>query len=572
MRYTELGPDYGDRRQAPDVVGPWIGSVTHVAGVGILLHVANRSRVVLLDERSGAVREIDDRAGSVVIPDPGGELAWIAAAPGEPITEVSSDRGLRSSGLRSPDVGIRSGLLLSDDAALLVTQEGGLVRFDRDGLTPVTLPPGTPRVWAVSAGPSFGYLITHRKGCAVTALCESFGFRWKFGGVAGNRPDQLSGPEHALVWQGEVVVADTRNNRLVVLDDQGRQIRLVGGGSAGSDRAFLSYPNFLARDRAGRLLVSDAANARLMAYEKDRATRHTLWGSPAVRFNRFQYPRSAEPYGERGLLVADAYHHRVVHVASGGEELESWHAAEGAAFWWPRHAVRLHGSLTIVDSRNGRLVRAVNGDLVVRELRGSDGGRLVHADPHFLRPLPSGFLLSDTYANRVARFDRTGRLVAAWGGEPHHSATGTLVPSQIDIGVKDCHDGLIADDGTVWVVDTGNHRVIHFAPDGQRQRTYEPHGPLLDDKPLSYPRSISILGGYIAIADAGNHRLLVCEVGTGRTAWSFGGGERGLSTRTLNDPRFVRLHRADDGMVLTAIDYGNHRILSWTLPLPRLSR
>lgn len=526
----------------------------------------------MLDEVAGAISTIAVRAGSIVLQARTGTFLWIVAGPGEPIVELSSDGALRTIGLRVPDVSIRSGLLLDDGSALLVTRDGGLVLFGKERLRPITLPPGTPRVWSISAGLGSGYLVTHRKGCAVTALSESFERQWKFGGVAGNGPDQLSGPEHAVRWRGEVVVADTRNNRLVFLDDRGNHSRVVAGDSVGSDRGLLSYPNSLACDSAGRLLVSDAGNSRLLAYEKDATTRHTLWGSPVVRLNRFQYPRSAEPYGERGTLVADAYHHRVVCVDGGGEVVESWNEADGVPFWWPRHAIVLHGSLTIVDSRNSRLLGAVNGSLAVKELKGVKGEKLVHADPHFLRPLPSGFLLSDTYANRVAQFDRSGGLVAAWGGEPHHSATETFVPGQLEIGVKDCHDGLMTSDGkSVWVADTGNHRVISFSPDASNQRPFEPHGELLGGNPLSYPRSISILGGYIAIADAGHHRVLVCEVRTGKTVWSFGGSERGLSTRTLNDPRFVRLSRRDDGMVLTAIDYGNHRILRWNLPVPALA-
>jgi DNA-binding beta-propeller fold protein YncE len=564
-----LGPIYCDRQRAPETVCPWIGSVTHVSGVGTVLHVVNRPRVVVLDEEANVISTTEVRAGSIVLPARAGTFLWIAAGPGEPIVELSSHGGLRTTGLRVPDAGIRSGLLLDDGSAVLVTREGSLVLFDKNGLRPVTLPPGTPRVWSISAGSGSGYLLTHRKGCAVTALSESFDRRWKFGGVAGSGPDQLSGPEHAFTWQGEVVVADTRNNRLVFLDGRGNHSRVVAGGSAGSDRGLLSYPNSLACDSAGRLLVSDAANSRLIAYEKDLTKRHTLWGSPVVRLNRFQYPRSAEPYGERGTLIADSYNHRVVCVRASGEVVGSWAEAEGVPFWWPRHAIVLHGSLTIVDSRNSRLVRAVNGSLVVRELQGPRGDKFIHADPHFLRALPSGFLLSDTYANRVAQFDRSGRLVAAWGGKPHHSATETFVSSQLEIGVKDCHDGLMTGDGkSVWVADTGNHRVVSFCPDASNQRPFEPHGDLLGGNPLSYPRSISILGGYIAIADAGHHRVLVAEVSTGKTVWSFGGSERGLSTRTLNDPRFVRLCRGDNGLVLTAIDYGNHRILRWKLPLP----
>ena len=571
--YTELGLDYHGVEGAPEAVAPWPGLVTSVRGLRTLLHVPTRSQVVLMDENGGEVRRIDVQPGEVLLPARSGAVAWLVGQAGEQVRELAGDGRLRPLELRAPEVAIRSGLVIDDGVALLVTHEGGLVRFDAEGARPVPLPPRTPRIWSISPGPGAGYLATHRKGCAVTALTATFDARWRFGGVAGNGPGQLSGPEHAVVWQGEVVVADSRNNRLVRLNLQGHPAGVVAGGSVGSEDGLLSYPSSMCTTSAGRLLVSDAGNSRVLAYDEDRSSRRTVWGRPVVRSSRFHYPRSAEPSGGRRLLVADAYHHRVVCLGADGEEVDSWDHAEGEAFSWPRHAVEVNGSLTVVDSRNSRVLSAVDGRLRAHDLRGAGGEPFVHSDPHFLRPLPSGFLLSDSYANRVAQFDLAGRLVASWGGEPHHSATHTFVPGQLDIGVKDCHDGLMSEDGrTVWVVDTGQHRVIRFAPDGSDQRPFEVRGDLLDDKPLSYPRSISVLDRHVAIADAGNHRVLVCEIDTGTTAWSFGGDARGLSTRTLDDPRFVRLRRGKHSTHLTVVDYGNHRILQWALQLPGVPR
>lgn len=569
VRYSEVGPAYRDGDGAPDSVGPWLGGLAHVAGTGTLVHLTNRSRVMVLGAGGELLDAFAAPAGSILLPSGDGSRAWLVR-PDRPVLEFRDPAGPRELELRAPSP-MRSGLVVGKDCALLVTHDGAVARWDGAGTTPVDLPAGTPRVWALSAGPGHGYLAVHRKGCAVTAFTAAFERRWKFGGVAGNSPEEMSGPEHAFVWRGAVVATDTRNNRLIVLDDDGRVSRIVAGPLVGSDEGWLSYPNALAADDAGRLLVSDAGNGRLLAYDHDLSVRAELWGGARVRSNLFSYPRSAEPYGTDRTLVADSYHNRVVGLDLGGRLVEAWREADRTPFRWPRHAVVLHGAVTIVDSRNGRLVRAQNGATHALRLRGSGGDELVQADPHFLRPLSSGFLLSDTYANRVARFDRDGRLVASWGGQPHHSATQTYLPGQVEVGVKDCHDGLIDDEGTVWIVDTGNHRILRTSSDGAHQRAFEPSGDLLGGEGLSYPRSLSLAAGYIAIADAGRNRVLVCESGTGRVVWRFGTGERGLSTATLNDPRFVRLRRVDDTMEITVVDHGNHRLLNWRVPLSVLS-
>lgn len=571
MHYTETGPIYCVGAQAPEDIQPWISSIAWVSGLGVLAHVGNRSEVLIVPAGGDPVASIAVDEGSSLIPGAEGKSAWILRGPGSPIREVSGTGGPDPLSLRSPKARIRSGLVLPDESALLVTQDGALLRFSRFGLVPVPLPDGTPRVWSIAAGPDEGFLLVHRQGCAVTLLSADLTPLWKFGGVAGHKPDQLASPEHATTWGRRVVVTDTRNNRLAVLDDQGALVRHVAGGAVGSDNGLLSYPNSACVDGIGRLVVGDAGNSRLVAYDGLDAERSTLWGRPMVSRNRFQYPRSAEIDAAGRVLVADSYNQRVLRLDASGPEDTSWHDCDGLDFWWPRHAITVDDSVHIVDSRNRRLLHEERGRLVEKPLTGPEGARFVHGDPHFLRPLASGFLLSDTDANRVSQFDQSGRLVASWGGEPHHSARASVVPDQVEVDVKDCHDGLLSDDGqTVWLVDTGNNRLLQMRRDGSNRRTFEPRGALLAGRGLAYPRSISIVDGFIAISDAGNHRLLVCRLDDGEAVWSFGGAGRGLSTHTLDDPRFVRLVRTPRGLDLTAVDYGNHRILTWNLGrLPR---
>lgn len=566
MSYQEIGPTYSSGTSAPSKVPPWISGVAALGAGRVVAGVTNgdETRLITVGGQPTPSPALAKRA--VIVPSADGAQVWVIQGPDQPILRATGTEPLAPMPLRAPEHAVRSGLVTSDSAALLVLLDGRVVRLSGSGLTEVVLPEGTPKVWSVASAPGSGYLLVHRQNCSVTSVSESFERRWKFGGVAGHKLDQLASPEHAVAWKGRIVVADTRNDRLAVLDSHGKLVRHVAGGAVGSEDGLLSYPHSLCVDQAGRLVVGDAGNSRVLAYDADFAERRTLWGSPTVARHRFHYPRSAETGAGGRLLVADSYNQRV--VCLGSAEEREWRSADGQDLWWPRHALFLDDTVTVVDSRNGRLLHVVDGVLTERPLSSVDGSAVRHGDPHFLRPLASGFVLSDTDANRVVQFDRGGRVVASWGGEPHHSASDTALPDQVAVPVADCHDGLLTDDGQiVWLVDTGNNRILMMRRDGSGRREFEPAGPLLGGTGLAYPRSISVYEGLMAIADAGNHRVLVCRVDSAEVVWSFGGAGRGLSSTTLADPRFVRLGPGPDGPCLTVVDYGNHRILRW----PRLT-
>lgn len=568
MSYQEIGPTYCSGTGAPSRVPPWVGQVAALDTGRVVADVTDGAdtRLVTVGEQPSQAPALTK--GAVIVPSVDGAQVWVIQGPRQPILRATGTEPLTPMRLRAPQQAVRSGLVILDGSALLVLQDGRVVRLSDAGLVDVTLPDGTPKVWSVAAAPHSGYLLVHRQNCSVTSVSESFERRWKFGGVAGHKPEQLASPEQVVSWGERIVVADTRNDRLAVLDPRGVLVRHVAGGAVGSEDDLLSYPHSLGVDRAGRLVVADAGNSRILAYEADLTRRRTLWGSPTVARNQFHYPRSAEQGAGRRLLVADSYNQRVV-CLQGSAEVQEWRSADGQDLWWPRHALCLNETVTIMDSRNGRLLHVVDDELTERPLSTVDGSAVRHGDPHFLRPLASGFLLSDTDANRVAQFDREGRVVASWGGEPHHSAAGTALADQVAVPVSDCHDGLLTDDEqTVWLVDTGNNRILVMRRDGHERREFEPRGPLTGDTGLAYPRSISVFEGLIAIADAGNHRVLVCRIADGEVVWSFGGAGRGLSTTTLADPRFVRLGPGQDGPCLTVVDYGNHRILRWPKLVP----
>ncbi|SPE35702.1 hypothetical protein SBA3_230017 [Candidatus Sulfopaludibacter sp. SbA3] len=71
--------------------------------------------------------------------------------------------------------------------------------------------------------------------------------------------------------------------------------------------------------------------------------------------------------------------------------------------------------------------------------------------------------ISDTDACRVIHATSDGAVVGAWGGAPHPSAQCTPIPGQVMIDVGALHDGFLAPDRTVWIVDTAGSGVARSA-------------------------------------------------------------------------------------------------------------
>jgi hypothetical protein len=366
-----------------------------------------------------------------------------------------------------------------------------------------------------------------------------------------NTTESFISPEHAFVSKDQsLVVCDTRKNRLVWFDRDGRMMRVHGGPDhVGSDNRCLWSPIAATEGLGGDFFVADASNGRLLCLNPADGKERTAWGVPKVRRAVFHHPRSCEP-SARGLLVADSYRDRIVEFGDGRivAEMKSW---AGCTFFWPRFATEFGDVRFICDSRNGRLLVGSSQDL--RELRLHCGGKQVELlDPHTVRPGPSGtFLVSDTKRSRVLAFDLDGEVHGGWG------TLGPDLPLGSALDLDDVHDATFDPRGGIWIVDTGHHRLVRAGVDGEvvglLQRLRWPDGR--EDGFLS-PRCVEVLSdGTLVICDSGNHRVVWCAE-DGRVLGAYGGA-RGHAIGHLSDPRGLR--RVGDHLLVS--DYLNDRIL-----------
>lgn len=210
-------------------------------------------------------------------------------------------------------------------------------------------------------------------------------------------------------------------------------------------------------------------------------------GSPGARDGAAAGASFGEPYGvavgpDGSVYVSDAGEsNRVrkltplgeVQTLAGGRDGFADGAGAGAAFSTPSGlALDAAGNLYVADTGNNR-VRRVTRDGVVTTLAGDGAAGFrdgAGAEARFDAPVgvavgrDGEVYVADTYNDRVRVISRDGSVKTLAGkGTPGHADGGAL-----DAALFDTPCGLaVAEDGEVYVADTGNNRLRRITKDGQ---------------------------------------------------------------------------------------------------------
>jgi predicted membrane-bound mannosyltransferase/sugar lactone lactonase YvrE len=114
-----------------------------------------------------------------------------------------------------------------------------------------------------------------------------------------------------------------------------------------------------------------------------------------------------------------------------------------------------------------------------------------------------GFVyVADTWNHRIQRFTLDGEFITEWGHEEFNPETTDPTAFYGPRGVA------VDSEGNVYVVDTGNKRIVVFSPDGEFLRQIGSGGNLSGQ--LNEPVGIAVTdGGGIYVADTWNQRIQV---------------------------------------------------------------
>jgi DNA-binding beta-propeller fold protein YncE len=436
-----------------------------------------------------------------------------------------------------------------------------------------------------------------------------------------------------------VYVADTYNMRVnKVSSSTGSQL---WGQSTCSGTAF-KRPRGLTIGSDGNVYVGDTDNNRIVVLNPSTGACLSVFGATGSGNGQFKAPWTLLSDGSGGLWVADAMNYRIEHVSNSGafiSTLGTFGTGNGQ-FVSPHGLFMDQGLLDVADPYQFEIQRftissgALTFSSVLGGVKPAAGG---FNQPFAVAYGPSGEMyVADWFNDRIEKFNPDGSFALQWGtyGSKNgsfifprgiaitpdgktvvitnsedsridlFSATGSYMKTIKPVGTSLTrpHQTALAADGSYWVADTDNNRVLHLDALGNVLLTItngglikSPQGIALDsggnvyvsdngnNQVEKYSASTGALeatlatagtggtnvtgpielavdnsGGNLLIADSGNNRVVVMNL-AGAAAFTF--GSLGSGDGQFNSPHSVAINPLTGEVAVT--DFNNNRISIW---------
>lgn len=296
-----------------------------------------------------------------------------------------------------------------------------------------------------------------------------------YGPGTGKSP-KFSGPMGAAFSpDGErIYVADTGNNRIVVLDADGKFIREFGSlgvakplqGSARTwDPGELSYPTDVAVDEDGHVYVADFYNDSISVFTAEG------------KFLR----RLPDPYAIAGKGGSGA--------DGGGIAVTAVTVRDGLVYATDTYQI-------FVFTTKGEFVRQFGKP-------GTGPSDLDH--PGGIAVDTSGRIyVSDSNHNRVIAFTPDGKTIWVSGRPVSDLQAETENTFVLPRGLA------VLKDGTMLVADPLNQQITHIDENGKKVAVYGSRGT--EAGQVNFPNDVSVQGGRIVLADRQNDRIQVVRL------------------------------------------------------------
>jgi uncharacterized protein (TIGR03437 family) len=357
---------------------------------------------------------------------------------------------------------------------------------------------------------------------------------------------------------GTLYIADTFNHRIRTVQPDGIIRSIVGTGNSGfsgdtatAAASAISSPYGVAVDSAGNLYFSDTRNnivrrvsstGTMTRFAGTGAAGYRGDGEPAVNA-WIRTPTGVAVDAAGNVYFSDTANNRVRKVLTNGQigtfagTGQASYAGDGglateAALWGPTAlALDSAGNLYIADTFN-HCIRKVDTLGVITTVAGDglpgfsgDGGPATKARLNTPRGVSvdaaGNIWIADTYNNRIRVVTENGVIQTVAGSGFFGNFAGEIPANLAEFRYP--RAVLPAENGTLLVLDSDNHRIMRLTP--------QPQAPMVNGDGVL---SLSAFGGFRAAARGGWLEIYGSNLALGTRAWSALDFDNGKAPTSLS--------------------------------------
>jgi streptogramin lyase/signal transduction histidine kinase len=274
-------------------------------------------------------------------------------------------------------------------------------------------------------------------------------------GAFGSGASQFSNIQGiAREQNGNILVADIDNNRIMRFDASGTWISNVISGPADGAPSNPFYPKRVTTDSSGNIYTTDSME-RVQKFDSN-GTYISSFGSSGTGNSQFSNSGGIAVDGDFNIYVADQANNRIQKFDSNGNYITQWGGlgTGNGQFDFPTNIViDASGAIIVTDFNNSRIQKFdANGNFVSKfGTIGTAEGQLDHPYSIALDGMDNIYI-SDFYNHRIQKFDSNGTFITSFG------SVGSG-PGQIATGIS-----LVSSPtGTVYLADNNGGGLLHIS-------------------------------------------------------------------------------------------------------------
>jgi hypothetical protein len=357
-------------------------------------------------------------------------------------------------------------------------------------------------------------------------------------------------PWHCARWGNRWLVVDADNRALWILNDLGQPI-----GTAASERP-LREPRAAIPTGEHTFVVCDRRRA-VVAELDEQGTwlwHHGVYANAGNDEASLASPEFVLPLSDGGFLICDTRNNRVLRRdrAGGIALFAGGHGRIGSApghLNQPVSAAECGGRIFVADAANGRIVQYDQSGAETCPWGEPVVARSMFQFPRCMEPTQEGYLVADSYNNRIALIDEAGQLRRQWSEALNKPFFWPRFATEIGEDRFFC--------------DSRNGRVLRAESEQLVAFTLRQHGELVQ---MSDPHSVRAAPRGVSICDTDANRM-VHVTREGEVLGSWGGEPHPIATSTpVRGHRIVEIADLHDGQfahdeTLWLVDTSNSRLL-----------